>query len=154
MADNVSVNGVLVAADETPYSGDTTDVQIVQLAFVTGAEGSRTLAKVPGNGTDGLIASVGDRPSTTATSSAVGDSATSVTLLAANASRLSVVVHNDSLATLYLKYDSAASGASVTNYTYKLAPDQQWDMSYLYRGLISGIWSSDAGGNARVTELT
>ena len=58
MPDNVSITpgiGASVAADEVPYSGDTAQVQLVQLAFVTGAEGSRTLAKLPGDGTNGLL---------------------------------------------------------------------------------------------------
>jgi Na+-transporting NADH:ubiquinone oxidoreductase subunit NqrB len=57
MADNVAITpgtGVNVAADEGTYSGDTTQVQIIQLAFVTGAEGSRTIAKAPGDSTNGF----------------------------------------------------------------------------------------------------
>jgi hypothetical protein len=49
MADNSPITpgtGLNVASDEVSYSGDTTQVQIVQLGLVTGSEGSRTLAKV------------------------------------------------------------------------------------------------------------
>jgi hypothetical protein len=35
-----------IADDEVPYSGDLAKVQIIQLAFVTGAEGSHVLAKI------------------------------------------------------------------------------------------------------------
>lgn len=63
MADNVTLPAVgtgsttpIVAADEGTYSGDTAQVQLVQLAFVTGAEGSRTIAKSPGDSTAGYYA--------------------------------------------------------------------------------------------------
>jgi hypothetical protein len=47
MADNTPPHGTAnVAADEVTYSGDAAQVQLVQLALVTGSEGSRTLAKV------------------------------------------------------------------------------------------------------------
>jgi len=61
MADNTTLpgTGVLVTGDEVTYSGDTTQAQIVQVAFVTGAEGSRTLTKLPGDGTDGLLVNLG-----------------------------------------------------------------------------------------------
>lgn len=62
MPDNVAITpgvGVNVAADEAPYSGDTAKVQIVQLAFVTGAEDARTLAKLPGDDTAGLKVDLG-----------------------------------------------------------------------------------------------
>ena len=65
MPDNVSITpgiGASVAADEVSYSGDTAQVQIIQLAFVTGAEGSRVLAKAPGDGTNGLLVQVGALP--------------------------------------------------------------------------------------------
>lgn len=52
MPDNTSIRGSLdpadpkVADDEVSYSGELAKVQIVQLGFVSGIEGSRTVAKV------------------------------------------------------------------------------------------------------------
>lgn len=47
MADNTPQNGTAnVAADEVSHSGDTVQVQIVQLGTVTGSEGSKTLTKL------------------------------------------------------------------------------------------------------------
>jgi hypothetical protein len=55
VSDNTPQNGTaIVTADEVTYSGDITQTQLVQLAFVTGAEGSRSLAKVPGDTTNGI----------------------------------------------------------------------------------------------------
>lgn len=92
------------------------------------------------------------RPAGTATLANVAGSASSVTLQAANTGRLGLVVVNDSTATLYLKYGSAATTSS---YTYRLDPGAQWEMpdGAFYTGIVTGIWSS-AAGNARVTELT
>lgn len=47
-------------------------------------------------------------------------SAASTTLLAANTARKGVIIHNDSTATLYLKYGTAAA---LTSYTYKIPAD-------------------------------
>lgn len=61
MNDNVGINASLDPAspkattDEVLYSGDSSHVQIIQLGFVTGAEGSKTLVKAPGDGTTGLL---------------------------------------------------------------------------------------------------
>lgn len=54
MADNTPQNGTAtVAGDEVSYSGDTAQVQLVQLGVVSGNEGSRTVAKLAdANGLD------------------------------------------------------------------------------------------------------
>lgn len=63
MADNVAfqnddlatpADGTIVATDEVAYSGDTAKVQIIQLASVTGTEGSKTLEKIGGDAANGL----------------------------------------------------------------------------------------------------
>jgi hypothetical protein len=183
VADNaiLPATGVAVTTDEVPYSGDTTQAQIVQLAFVTGTEGSKTLTKVPGDATNGVdvdvtrlpalvagsavVGKVGidqttpgttnaveskQKPASTATLANITAATSSTTILASNTSRLHVVLHNDSLATLDLKYGSSASA---TSYTYELQPGDHWEMPYLYTGIITGIWTS-VDGAARVTELT
>lgn len=52
MADNVPLppSSVTAAADEVTWSGDTAKVQIVELATVTGTEGSKTPVLVPAGG--------------------------------------------------------------------------------------------------------
>jgi hypothetical protein len=90
--------------------------------------------------------------SATATLSNVSGSASSVTLLASNTSRLGATIHNDSTADLYLKFGSTASS---TSYTVKLTAQALYEVPgpYIYNGIITGIWSS-ATGSARITELT
>ncbi len=96
-------------------------------------------------------ATVKELRSGTATVTSVGDSATSVSLLASNANRLGATIFNDSSATLYIKLGSTAS---TTSFTFKALQDDYYEVPYGYTGAIDGIWSSDAGGNARITELT
>lgn len=93
-----------------------------------------------------------EKVSSTATLSNVASSATSVTVLAANANRLGAMVYNDSTAVLYLKFGATASTSS---YTVQIASLGYYELPTLsrYTGIIDGIWAS-ANGNARVTELT
>lgn len=103
---------------------------------------NRLLVQATFNPTSGL--------GTTSTITSVGDSASSVTLLASNTSRIKAVINNDSSAVLYIKEGSTAS---TTSYSYKLSQD---DVAIIddYNGIITGIWASDAGGSARITETT
>lgn len=83
----------------------------------------------------------------------VGDSATVVTVLAAAGvalGRKGATVFNDSAAVLYLALGSAAS---LTDFTVKIQPDGYYEVPMGYSGIITGIWASDAGGSARITEL-
>lgn len=88
----------------------------------------------------------------TATLANVSGSASSVTLLASNSSRLAAVIVNDSTAILYVKHGSTAS---TTSYTYQLQAGDQLELPVnpIYTGIITGIWAS-ATGSARTTELT
>jgi hypothetical protein len=87
----------------------------------------------------------------TATLSNVSDSATSVTVLAANTARVGATIYNDSTSTLYLKLGSTAS---TTSFTAKLFQDGYYEVPFGYTGVIDGIWSADSSGAARVTEIT
>jgi len=89
----------------------------------------------------------------TGTLSNVSDSATSVTVLAANSGRLGAVIYNDSGSTLYLKFGATAS---VTSFSVKLLPESCYEMEgpHIYTGILDGIWDTAPGGAARVTELT
>lgn len=93
--------------------------------------------------------------SATPTQSSVGDSATSVTLLSANANRLGATIYNDSTAICYVKLGATASSSS---FTVALAGTTlgiggYYEVPALYTGVIDAIWASDAGGSARITEL-
>lgn len=89
-------------------------------------------------------------PSANATLSNVAGSASSVTLLASNTSRLGAIIVNDSTAILYVKEGSVASA---TSYTYILFQYDTIEIPFGYNGIITGIWAS-ATGSARVTENT
>jgi hypothetical protein len=92
----------------------------------------------------------------TSTLANVASSATSVTILAANSSRKTVIIANDSTAILYLKFNAGA--ASTSSYTVALAPLSSGIPATItlngedYSGEIRGIWAS-ANGFARVTEI-
>ena len=76
MADNFPLtpgSGRNAATDEVTYSGDTSDVQLVRIVQVTGAEGSKTPVNLPGDATDGLLVNLGNNNDMTVTSIAAGD---------------------------------------------------------------------------------
>ena len=88
----------------------------------------------------------------TATVTSVNDTASSISLLASNTSRLGATFFNDSTSTLYLKLGTTAS---TTSFTTKIDPDGYWELpAPAYTGAIDGIWSADASGAARITELS
>ena len=82
----------------------------------------------------------------------VADSATNVTLLAANTARLGATIWNSSTAVLFVKLGATASASS---FTVQLIPGAYYEVPFGYRGIIDGIWASDPGtGAAVITELT
>lgn len=90
----------------------------------------------------------------TGTMSSVASSASSVTVLASNASRKGASVYNDSTQILYLAV--SATTASSTAYTIQLPANAFFELppcrdGSIYTGQLTGIWAS-ANGNARVTE--
>lgn len=90
------------------------------------------------------------RPATAAITS-VASSATSVSLLAANAARRRVIVHNDSTKTLRIAFGVAASA---TVFSVIVPSKAQYESPLNdYTGELFGIWDS-ANGSARVTEIT
>lgn len=85
----------------------------------------------------------------TATTSSVASSATSVTLLSANSQRIAASVFNDSSAILYLKFGTTASTSS---YKVQIAAGGYYELPQpIYTGRVDGIWAS-ANGNARISE--
>lgn len=93
------------------------------------------------------------RLSLTGTPTSVASSAADGIILAANGGRLGATIYNESTAVLYLLLANAVSSA--TNYTVQVPASGYYELptSFLYGGVIKGIWAS-ANGSARVTEFT
>lgn len=88
----------------------------------------------------------------TATLTNVNDTASSVQLLAANTSRKGAIIHNDSTSDLLVKFGTTASA---TSFTYRVAAGGTLELPQpIYTGRIDGIWTADASGAARITEMT
>lgn len=81
----------------------------------------------------------------------VADSATNVTLLAANVARVGACVYNDSTEFLFLKLGATATTSS---FTVRMSPQGYYEVPYGYAGIIDGIWGADGSGSARITELS
>jgi hypothetical protein len=144
VADNVTLGtmsgGDVVAADDI---GPGVKHQRVKIEF--GVDGTATDVSA----TNPLP--VAQQPVSAAALANVSGSASSVSLFASNASARMRMLHNDSTATLYVKFGATAS---ITSYTVKLIPDAYYEFPIpLYTGAVDGIWSSAAGA-ARTTELT
>ena len=92
----------------------------------------------------------GQARSSTAASTTVASSATSVSLLAANANRQGATVWNSSTATLFLDFDSAATTA---DHALKVDPGGYVEVPFGFTGAISGVWSA-VNGNALVREFS
>lgn len=87
------------------------------------------------------------------THSTVGDSASSVTILAANAQRKGASIVNTSTAILYL-HMAGGTATATTAHHVQLAQNAYFEVPFGYTGAITGIWASDAGGSANVAEYT
>ena len=87
----------------------------------------------------------------TATQATITSSATSVTLLAANAARLQATIFNDSAQPLYVNF-AATAAASV--FVVKMLPGQYYELPQpAWAGVISGLWAN-VDGSAKVCEMT
>lgn len=108
----------------------------------------RTAALPPVGTTPGVVV----RPiaAQTGTVTSVASSATNVTLLAANTSRLAARITNDGNKKLYVK---CAATASATSFTKLILAGEDWLVDAGYTGTIDGIWDV-ANGSARITEYT
>jgi hypothetical protein len=85
----------------------------------------------------------------TASVTRVASSATTVTLLAANAARKVYYLFNDSNRSAYVKF---GAGASATDFTLKMAPGAFWEnQEHAFRGVITAVWDQ-ANGAMQVTE--
>lgn len=135
-----------------PVSGPLTDVQLrasrVPVGINDASGEAATATGQPGATARGLVV----RQPGTATSalSNVAGSATSVTCLVSNTSRMAATLFNDSTADAFVKLGATASTSS---FTVKLVQDAYYRPPAGYTGIIDCIWSS-ASGNMRVTELS
>lgn len=89
---------------------------------------------------------------TNATVTQIADTNVSTQLFAANSDRVGIKIYNDSTAILYVLFGSGT--ASSTNYSLQVKPQQLHEDKGggIYKGVINGIWASNASGNAYVTE--
>jgi len=157
----VDANGRLHTADAAELVDDAAFTPGTSLGIALFGFADETSTDTVNEGDIGAVRMTVDRQlrvaaasAPTATLANVGDSATSVTVLAANVARKGAIIVNDSAAILYLKFGATASTSS---FTYKLDTMETLEIpggAVVYTGIIDGIWASDAGGNARVTELT
>lgn len=117
------------------------------------ASQSGTWTVQPGNTANTTAWLVKEETSSTATVTSVNDTASSTSLLASNTSRKGAMFFNDSTSILYLKLGTTAS---TTSYTVQIPPSGYYELPgpKIYTGAIDGIWSADASGAVRITELT
>ena len=136
--------GTSAAAQRVTIASDSPDV-----ATLGATSGAKVITDA--NGTiQQYLRGLVYRPAT-GTESNVAGSATDVTILAANTSRLGFSVYNDSAAILYLLLSNTTSSATV--HTIQIAPGGYFEKELGYTGAVKGIWAS-ATGSARVTEFT
>jgi hypothetical protein len=156
MADGVTVstgnntsppNSTKFATDDLGAAGH---VPLVVLAY-SDSSGNMVTADANGIEVQGTTTLSGVEASS-ATTTSVGDSATAVELLASNSSRIGWSITNDSTAVLYVKFGASASTTSYIARLVQYDRIGQGPLDGLYTGSITGIWASDAGGNARCTE--
>lgn len=117
------------------------------LTTLTPADGDYTNVRV---NSKGATWTAPDKASSS-TLSNVSSSASNVTLQASNASRIGLLIFNDSTQAVLVKFGATASA---TSYTVKIAAGGYYEMPQpIYTGIVDGIWAS-ANGSARMTELT
>lgn len=119
------------------------------MSDIVGSNGQRYLLVTNVNPSTGQVVPGGAAPqATSAPTTSVASSATSVTLLALNANRKWASFRNDSTSVAYI----AKSGTATTSSVYLLQPQ-----GYLYfddyTGVVSAIWAS-ANGFMRIEEGT
>lgn len=150
MADNVTVAGVgnISTDDVTTLNGatvaaGTAQTQRFKAQFGDDGTARDVSASFP------LPTLARAAPASTGTLSSVVASVTSVTILAANTSRLGAGIFNESTSTLFV---GLAASTSTTAYTVAVAASGYYEVPP-YTGIITGVWAN-AQGSARITELT
>lgn len=129
---------------------------IVGQAGIAGGTGTRgaTTTRVTIATDDEIVTR--SAPPSTGTISSVNDAATSTTILASNSSRKGATFYNDSTSVLYLALSNTTASTSV--YSVQIPASGYYELPVsqggVYTGIVVGIWSADASGAVRVTELT
>lgn len=100
---------------------------------------------------DQTVLPVKETRAATSAVTSVADTDSNTTLLASNAARLGATIYNESTVDLHAKLGATAS---LTSYTIKIAPSGYYEVPFGYTGVIDGIWTSNASGSARITELS
>lgn len=88
----------------------------------------------------------------TPTVSTVDDSASSVTIIAANSSRKEIEFQNTSSGSLFLRKGTSAATTASGGYSVKIPQDGYYTTNYT--GAFRGIWDADVGGAVTITETT
>lgn len=91
-----------------------------------------------------------EKRSTSSSVTNVSASASSVTLLSSNSSRLGATFFNDSSNNLYLKLGTTASTSS---FTVKILTGGYYELPFGYTGIVDGIWDG-TNGACRMCELS
>lgn len=90
----------------------------------------------------------------TSTVTSVGDANANTAILAANEDRVGALIENQSSAILYLLLNSGTASVAAGGYSVSLSQNETFEVPAGYTGAINGIWASDAGGYANITEFT
>jgi hypothetical protein len=100
----------------------------------------------------GTVVTVIDKRAATSTVTAIPAAVSNTQIVAASASRLGVMIYNDSTAAMYLRYGSGTPSAS--DYSTQLQPGALLIVPDRSSRLeMRAIWAA-ANGNARVTEVS
>lgn len=151
MADNVTVGGVSYSTDDvTTLNGATISAGTAQTQRMKNQYGD-----------DGTARDVSDafpmptrQVCGTATLTSVAASATSVTVIAANANRRGLILHaTTGSAQCYVRLGATAASAALGGHTFDCAAGAMYEVPYGYTGEVRAIWSAATGG-LNVTELT
>lgn len=88
-----------------------------------------------------------------ATKTSVTSSGASVQIVAANVSRLGLVIYNDDANPLFINYGSTATTA-IGGFSYKILSGATWEMpDPKFTGAVNGIWQAAGTSGISVTEL-
>lgn len=144
---NPGTGGSKIAVDRIPVGSPVVnqDRQLIKIEW--GPAGTVNMA----DDADGSRLPVKEAKAGTGTDTQVAASATAVQIVASNANRKGVYIHNTSSANLYLRLGT--TDPTTSDFT-TIVPQDQTFRDEKYTGQIKGIWTSAAGGNANVTELT
>ena len=83
------------------------------------------------------------------TTTAIASTMSNTILLPANHLRLGATIYNNSTSNLYFLF---GSGASTSNFTNIITPNQYFEVPFNWCGDIEGFWAS-VNGNAMITEI-